>query len=90
VVYFLHGTQWFFHGFEIPRTHSFFMLIFSKYLNPMFLFASDSFKYTELAVITKMKEATHTLLDSFFVQLEEVGSQEMLRDMRTYSLKLIA
>jgi hypothetical protein len=62
------------------------MLIFSKYLNPMFLFASDSFKYTELAVITKMKEATHTLLDSFFLQLEEVGSQEMLRDMRTYAL----
>jgi hypothetical protein len=48
------------------------------------------FKYTELAVITKIKEAAHTLLDSFFLQLDEVGSQEMLRDMRTYSLKLIA
>ncbi len=48
------------------------------------------FKYTELAVITKIKEAAHTLLDRFFLQLEEVGSQEMLRDMCTYSLKLFA
>ncbi len=55
----------------------------------MFLFASDFFKYAELAVITKIKEPTHTLLDSFFLQLEEVGSQEMLRVCALIPLSLL-
>ncbi len=70
-------------GFEIPRTHSFFYADIFKIPEPYVFFILIFFKYTELAVITKIKEAAHTLLDSFFLQLEEVGFQEMFRDMHT-------